>query len=55
MITALGKKEKDDEAVDDEEFHEITTEDEADDTRRSAGRYANVRRQNGFRDNDDLS
>jgi len=55
MIAAFGKKEKDDEAVDDEEFHEITTEDEAEDTRRSAGRYANVRRQNGFRDNEDLS
>lgn len=52
MLTALGKKEKDDEAVDDEEFHEITTEDEAEDTGRSAGRYANARRQNGFHDDD---
>jgi serine/threonine protein kinase SCH9 len=52
MLTALGKREKDDEAVDDEEFHEITTEDEAEDTGRSAGRYANARRQNGFHDDD---
>ena len=48
MLGALGKKDKDDEAVDDEETHEVTTEDEAEDTERSAGRYANARRQNGF-------
>lgn len=55
MLSALGKTEKDDEVVDDEEFHEITTEDEAEDTGRSAGRYANARRKNGFRDDDDMS
>jgi serine/threonine protein kinase SCH9 len=47
-----GKTENHDEAVDDDEFHEITTEDEAEDTGRSAGRYANARRKNGFRDDD---
>ncbi|KAF8803859.1 kinase-like protein [Phlegmacium glaucopus] len=57
MLNALGKKNKDDEAVDDEEIHEITTEDEAEDTERSAGRYANARRKNGFRsaEDDDMS
>jgi hypothetical protein len=56
MLTALGKKgEKHDEAVDDVEFHEISTEDEAEDTGRSAGRYANARRQNGFHEEDDMS
>ena len=56
MLSALGKTEKDDEVVEDEEFHEITTEDEAEDTGRSAGRYANARRKNGFHvDDDDMS
>lgn len=55
MLSALGKTDKHDEAVDDEEFPEITTEDEAEDTGRSAGRYANARRKNGFRDDDDMS
>jgi len=59
MLGAFGKKDKDkdDEVVDDEEIHEITTEDEAEDTERSAGRYANARRKNGFRsaDDDDMS
>jgi len=53
MLSALGKTEKDDEVVSDEEFHEVTTEDEAEDTGRSAGRYANARRMNGFHDDDD--
>ena len=55
MVSALGKKENDDEAVDDEEIHEVTTEDEFEDTETSAGRYANARRQNGFRTDDDMS
>lgn len=55
MLSALGKTEKHDEAVDDEEFLEITTDDEAEDTETSAGRYANARRKNGFRDDDDMS
>jgi len=55
MLSALGKTEKHDEAVEDEEFHEVTTEDEVEDAGRSAGRYANARRKNGFRDDDDMS
>jgi len=38
--------------LDDEEIHEVTTEDEFEDTETSAGRYANARRKNGFRSAD---
>ena len=40
------------EAVDDEEVQEVTTDDECEDTRMPAGRYANARR-NGVRLDDD--
>ncbi|KIL68341.1 hypothetical protein M378DRAFT_72522 [Amanita muscaria Koide BX008] len=44
--SALRSRKQDDEenAVDDEEVPEVTTEDEFEDTARSAGRYANMRR-----------
>lgn len=45
---------KDEEAVDDEDEPEVTTEDEVEDTRMSAGRYANMRRKGlGFSAMDD--
>lgn len=48
MLNALGKKDKKDDDSVDEEIPDITTEDEAEDTQSSAGRYANARRKNGF-------
>lgn len=54
-MLALGRTGKYDDVVDDEEIPEITTEDEFEDTQSSAGRYANARRKNGFRDDDDMS
>ncbi|KXN87888.1 Serine/threonine-protein kinase SCH9 [Leucoagaricus sp. SymC.cos] len=48
------QKMKSDETVDDEDEPEVTTEDEVEDTRRSAGRYANLRRKGlGFSVMDD--
>jgi len=58
MVSALAKKDKDEEAVDDEEVQEVTTEDEFEDFGKSAGRYANARRKGlGFSslDDDDMS
>ena len=58
MLNGRGNKDNDNnQAVDDEDLHEITTEDEAEDTGRSAGRYANARRMNGFHSDadDDMS
>ena len=54
--SALQARKKADEenAVDDEEAPEVTTEDEFEDTGRSAGRYANMRRKGlGFSTLDD--
>ncbi|TFK43174.1 kinase-like domain-containing protein [Crucibulum laeve] len=56
MVGLLGKrdKERDEQAVDDEEVPEVTTEDEFEDVGRSAGRYANARRKGlGFSSMDD--
>lgn len=48
------QKAKEEEAVDDEEEPGVTTEDEVEDTRRSAGRYANMRKKGlGFSSVDD--
>lgn len=54
MVNALAKKDKDEEAVDDEEIPDVTTEDEFEDFGKSAGRYANARRKGlGFSSLDD--
>jgi serine/threonine protein kinase SCH9 len=47
-----GQKEKDDEALEDDDAPEVTTEDEFDDFGTSMGRYANARRQGRHVDDD---
>jgi len=50
----LAQKAKEEEALDDEDEPGVTTEDEVEDTRRSAGRYANMRKKGlGFSSMDD--
>lgn len=53
--TRAQAKEEQEEAVEDEEVPEVTTEDEFEDVGRSAGRYANTRRKARFGDEDDFS
>lgn len=54
LAQQAAQKQKEDEAVDDEEEPEVTTEDEVEDTKMSAGRYANLRRKGlGFSSIDD--
>jgi hypothetical protein len=53
--TRAQAKEEEEEAVEDEEAPEVTTEDEFEDVGRSAGRYANERRKARFGDEDDFS
>lgn len=53
--TRAQEKEEQEEAVEDEEVPEVTTEDECEDVGRSAGRYANTRRKARFGDEDDFS
>lgn len=48
----MGQKEKDEEAVEDDDAPEVTTEDEFDDFGTSMGRYANARRQGRHVDDD---
>ena len=54
-VAALAKKENQDDAVDDEEVTEPTTEDEFDEIGKPVGRYANARRKGlGFSSLDDM-